>query len=288
MSNEKAMVVACIDGSKLSEAVCDYAAWIAQRVNVPLKLHNTIDHHHETADKVNLSGSFGIDGREHLLEEMIDLEHTQGKLRIQLGKSILEAAKKRVVEDGIAEPIISLQHGSLIESLIELEDSIRVLVIGARGKIHEGQSDQIGAKLSSMIRSLHRPILVAYEEFKKPKKIMLAYDGSEAAEKAMDLVASSPLYKGLVCHLVCVGKKDSADKLLEKAAGKLGAAGDIEVVIASLEGKPEQVLCDYQEKQNIDMTIMGAFGHTRLHDLILGSFTVKMLLNTKTSLLLLR
>ncbi|MBL1141560.1 MAG: universal stress protein [Proteobacteria bacterium] len=288
MNNEKPMVLACIDGSGLSEAVCDYAAWIAQRVNVPLKLINTIDHHPETAATSDLSGNLGVDSREHLLEDITDFEYRKSKLRIQQGKEILQNAKERVIKGGISNPQTSLQHGSLIESLVELEREIRVLVIGARGKIHEDKSDQIGAKLEAMIRSLHLPILVAYEEFKTPKTIMIAYDGGEAAEKAVDMVANSPLYKGLVCHLVCVSNKDNADVVLGKAADKLRNAGGIEIITASLRGKAEHELCDYQVKQNIDMTIMGAFSHTRLHDLLLGSFTVKMLFNTKRPLLLLR
>jgi len=47
-------------------------------------------------------------------------------------------------------------------------------------------------------------------------------------------------------------------------------------------------LCAYQEKHAIDLTIMGAFSHTRLREMLLGSFTVKMLLHTKKPLLLLR
>jgi nucleotide-binding universal stress UspA family protein len=288
MSNEKPMVLACIDGSKLSEAVCDYAVWIAQRVNVPLKLLNTIDHHQETASTVDLSGNIGVDSREHLLEDITDLEYAKSKARIQQGKAILQAAKERVVKNGFADPLTCLQHGSLIDSLIELEKEIRVLVIGARGKIHEDKPDQIGAKLEAMIRSLHLPILVAYEEFKTPRKIMVAYDGGVAADKAVDMVANSLLYKGLVCHLVCVSNKDNADNVLEKAANKLRAAGDIDVITASLRGKAEHELCEYQIKHDIDMTVMGAFSHTRLHDLLLGSFTVKMLFNTKKPLLLLR
>ncbi len=288
MNNEKKMVLACVDGSRLSEAVCDYAAWIAQRVDVPLKLHNTIDHHHETADMIDLSGSFGIDGREHLLEDMTDLEHTQGKLRIKSGKSILQVARARVIENGVSDPILSLQHGGLVESLTELESSIRVLVIGVRGKIHEDQPDQLGDKLADIIRSLHRPTLVTCEEFKTPQKVMIAYDGSDASEKAVDMVANSPLYKGLVCHLVCVSNKSSADELLEKAANKLREVGNIDVITASLRGKAEHELCEYQLNQDIDMTVMGAFSHTRLYDILLGSFTVKMLLNTKKPLLLLR
>jgi nucleotide-binding universal stress UspA family protein len=288
MEIEKSMVLACIDGAKLSESVCDYAAWIAQRVDAPLKLLHTIDHHNETAKTSDLSGNLGVDSRDHLLEDITDIEHTRGKLRIQQGKAILQKAKERVIEDGLSNPLTCLQHGSLIESLLEFEKNIRVLVIGARGKIHEDKPDQIGAKLEAMIRSLHLPILVAYEEFKSPKKIMIAYDGGEAAEKAVDMVANSPLYNGLVCHLVCVSNKDKADEVLESAANKLRDAGGIEVVTASLRGKAEHELCEYQLNQNIDMTIMGAFSHTRLHDLLLGSFTVKMLFNTKRPLLLLR
>lgn len=288
MNNNKKLILACVDGSTLSEAVCDYAVWIAQRVDVPLKLLYTIDHHHEMAATLDLSGNIGVDSRDHLLEEITSIEHQQSKLRLQEGKSILQAAKERVIEDGFTDPIICLQHGSLIESLIEVEDCIRILVIGARGKMHEDQPDQLGAKLESMIRSLHGHILVANQAFKIPQRIMIAYDGSEASEKAVGMIAKSPLYKGLTCHLVCVNKKESADSLIAHAVDKLQAAGWADIISASLEGKTEKTLCEYQATHDIDMTIMGAFSHTRLHDLLLGSFTVKMLLNTNTPLLLLR
>lgn len=286
--NNKKLILACIDGSKLSEAVCDYAVWLAQRIEGPLKLMYMIDHHPETAKTVDLSGSIGVDSRDHLLEEITTSEHQRSKQRIQEGKSILQVAKARVIEDGFSDPIVCLQHGSLIDSLAEIKEDIRILVIGARGKIHEDQTDKIGAKLESMIRSFHGHILVAYEAFKSPQRIMIAYDGSEASDKAIAMIADSPLYKGLSCHLVCVNKKDTADSLIETAADKLKAAGWAEIISASLQGKTDHELCEYQVKHNIDITVMGAFSHTRLHDLLLGSFTTKMLLNTKTPLLLLR
>jgi len=288
MSNDKPVVMACIDDSKLSDAVCDYAVWIAQRVNVPLKLLNTIDHHPETAEITDLSGNLGVNSRDQLLEDITDVEHIKSKALIQKGKTILEAAKERVTAQGFSDPVVRLQHGNLIDSLIELEQGIRVLVIGARGKVHEDMPDKIGAKLEEMIRSLHLPILVAYEEFKEPENIMIAYDGSDCANKAVEMVANSPLYRGLTCHLVNVSNKSSAEELLQKAADKLRHTSDLKIITASLHGKAEQALCDYQKEQNIELTIMGAFSHTRLHDILLGSFTVKMLLNTNNPLLLLR
>lgn len=289
MNNTTPWVLACIDGSTLTDAVCDYAAWIALRVEAPLKLLHTIDHHPETAAKSDLTGSIGFGSREHLLEELTAVEQQRSKLRLQQGKLLLQAAKERVLQSGITEPVTNQRHGGLIESLIELEDNIRVLVIGVRGKVHENQPGRIGAKLESIIRSLHRPILVVNEAFKAPERIMIAYDGGKAAQKAVDMVASSPLYKGLICHLVCVSKEDEAkEQSLESAANKLRNAGGIRVIANKLQGKPDQALCEYQEKYEIDLTVMGAFSHTRIHDLLLGSFTAKMLMNTKKPLLLLR
>ncbi len=288
MTNNKKMILACIDGSKLSEAVCDYAVWLARRVEGPLKLMYTIDHHQETAKDVDLSGNLGVDSRDNLLEEITSNEHTRGKLRLKEGKSILQTANERVIGDGFDDPILCLQHGSLIESLVDLKEELRSLVVGARGKRHEDKTDKLGAKLESMIRSLHGHILVAYDSFKTPERIMIAYDGSEASDKHIDMIANSPLYKGLSCHLVCVNKKDTADILIEQAVNKLKVAGWSEIISACLEGITENELCEYQVSHDIDLTIMGAFNHTRLHDLILGSFTAKMLLNTKTPLLLLR
>jgi nucleotide-binding universal stress UspA family protein len=288
MTTNTNRVLACIDGSILSEAVCDYAAWIAQRVDAPLKLLHVIDHHPETAATLDLSGNIGLGSQEQLLEQLTAVEQQRSKLRLQQGKLLLQAAKDRVIQAGIANPDSNQRHGSLVESLIELEDSIRVLVIGIRGKVHENRPDKIGAKLESIIRSLHKPILVVNEAFKAPQRIMIAYDGSKAADKAIDMVATSPLYKGLTCHLVSVGKDDDKGQLLESAAGKLLNAGGIDVVAKRLAGKPEQVLCEYQQDQAIDMTVMGAFSHTRIHDLLLGSFTAKMLMQSKKPLLLLR
>ncbi|QXP83705.1 universal stress protein [Methylococcus sp. Mc7] len=282
-------VLACIDGSALTPAVCDYAAWIANRVQAPLKLLHTIDHHPETALTADLSGNIGVDSRDHLLEELSQIEQQRSKLRLQQGKALLQAAKERVIQAGISDPLTNQRHGSLVEALIELEEDIRVLVVGVRGKVHEKQPDKIGAKLESIIRSMHKPILVVNAEFKAPQRVMIAYDGSYAAEKAVEMVSTSPAFKGLVCHLVCAGKDDAVtEQRFEAAAHKLAQSGFGELIAQKLSGKPEQVLCDYQERQAIDLTVMGAFSHTRIHDLLLGSFTAKMLTHTHKPLLLLR
>lgn len=280
-------VTACVDGAALSDSVCDYAAWVAQRVNAPLKLLHTIDHHQEHATKTDLTGNLVMDNRDQLLAEYTTEEQARHKARIQEGKALLNAARDRLEPHNAPLIEICLQHGALIDSLVELEERIRILVIGARGRVHEAQRDQIGSKLESMIRSLHRPILVAYDQFIAPQKIMIAYNGKATSEKAIELVANSPLCQGLDCHLVSVSKKGINDSLLEAPTARLRNVG-LNVTTRILEGKPLEALLNYQTAEKIDLTMMGAYSHTRLHDLIVGSFTTKMLLNTHTPLLLLR
>lgn len=282
-------VLACIDGTALTKAVCDYACWISKRVEAPIQLLHTINHHHESPITSDYTGNIGLGTQEHLLEEITSLEQQQSKLKMQQGKLILKAAKEHVQKNGISNPICTQRHGDLIESLIELEDSIRILVLGLRGHVHENQNHQIGTKLEAIIRSLHRPILIVNGNFKTPERIMIAYDGSPASVKAVDLVATRALYQGLNCHLVCVNNNgETAAKLLWQATRKLQKADNINLTTAKLKGKVEYELCAYQRKHDIDLTVMGAFSHTRLHDILLGSFTHKMLINTHKPLLLLR
>jgi nucleotide-binding universal stress UspA family protein len=201
---------------------------------------------------------------------------------------MLEAARERVKHAGVAMPALQQRHDGLTESLIALEDNIRVLVLGVRGEEHEQDNHHLGAHLESSIRALHRPIMVVTGDFKEPANIMLAYDGSAASGKALNMLIDSPLFSNLPLHLVTVGESAANANLLQSAAcQKLQAAGH-NVTAATLEGKPSDVLFRYQAEHDIDLTLMGAFSHTRLRELVLGSLTAKMLLRASRPLLLLR
>jgi nucleotide-binding universal stress UspA family protein len=160
MTTKQAQVLACIDGAALTEAVCDYAAWISRQTKAPLTLLHTINHHHETSITSDFSGNIGLGTQEHLLEEITSLEQQQSKLKMQQGKLILQAATEHVEKQGITDSCSTQRHGDLIEAVIDLENDIRVLVLGLRGQVHESQENQIGAKLEAVIRALHRPILI--------------------------------------------------------------------------------------------------------------------------------
>ncbi|MCO1333645.1 universal stress protein [Microbulbifer sp. OS29] len=280
------LVLSCIDGSQYTGAVCDYAAWMAVNLSAPLKLLHNIERSDVPA-VTDFTGSIGLGSQEELLEELTALEQQRARLMVQQGKLMLQAARSRAEGAGVQEILICQRHDTLNESVVELEDSIRALVLGIRGEEHGDSERGLGAHLEIVVRSLHKPILVVNRDFQPPSTIMLAYDGSEAACKALTLVAESPLFRKLSCHLVHVGSAQAAEKLLAEGRAKLEAVGMV-VTATNLTGNTVEALVAYQTEHQIDLTVMGAFSHNRLRDLFMGSITAKMLLKTRQPLLLLR
>lgn len=277
-------VLSCIDRSPLTEAVCDYSAWIAKKVGVPIKLIHTIEQESEPAVK-NLSGAIGLGASEDLLNELTDVEQNHRSLLIKKGALMLEAAKDRVERAGANQVELIQQHGTLTEALVEREQDIRVLVMGIRGKNHD---TGVGTQIENIVRALHKRILIVNKNFVKPKKIMLAYDGSDAAVKALDMVASSPLFKGIQCHLVYVENDDTQSETLLMLATDILEKAGLDVTTMKMQGQMEEILANYQVANDIDLMVMGAFGHNKIRKFLLGSFTAKMLEATQKPLLLLR
>ncbi|WP_029935085.1 universal stress protein [Thiomicrospira pelophila] len=283
---EQKWVMACVDGSEMSDSVVDYSAWIAQKVNSPLELVHSIEHS-MLLEHTDHSGNLTPNMRENLMQDLSDQEQSESKRLIEQGKVMLEKAKSRIAHFSIKEVAAKQRHGNLAETLSDLEGEIRVLVLGLRGQGHADEAKGIGSQLEASIRALHKPIFIVNGNFKEPKSMMLAYNDTEGANKALDMVCKSPLYRDMQIHLVHVSDKPDAQTLLDQAATQLKQAG-LSYQVALLNGDAQTELLNYQDENNLDMTVMGAFSHGKLRSLFFGSFTLKMLEHNSKPVLLLR
>lgn len=280
-------VIACIDDSQYAESVCDYAAWSAQRMDAPLSLIHVLDDSGKQT-KQDLSGSIGFGSREALMEELASLDEKRAKVAMEQGRLMLKAARERVEQKGIAGVETRQRHGELVGTLADLEPETRMLVVGKRGADTASAHGHIGSHLEQIIRTLHQPILIAQQSFEPPKEIMMAFDGSSTTRKGVQMVAASPLFKGIPIHLVTVGADvDSNREQLTWAKDTLTDAG-FSTQATIIAGDPEVVLEEYQHTHNIDLLIMGAYGHSRIRQLIVGSTTTHMISKTRISLMVLR
>jgi nucleotide-binding universal stress UspA family protein len=279
--------MACIDGSQSTAAVCDYAAWASLRLATPLTLLHVLDDLQYPVSP-DLTGNIGLGSREHLLEELAGLDQQRHKIAMEQGRLMLDAARERVQADGIEAAQLRQRHGDLVDCLHELEQEIRLLVIGRQGKTSDSLSQLVGSHLESVIRTLHRPILVSCGEFRAPQSYMFAYDGSATARKGVEMIAASPLLKGLPCHLLMVGA-DTSDAWAQLEAAKAllqGSASEVHLAIRA--GEVEPTLHSYQMEQGIELLAMGAYGHSRIRQFLVGSTTSHLLRTSTTALLILR
>lgn len=280
-------VIACIDGSSITLAVCDYAAWASRRLDAPLDFLHVLGRS-EYPIPADLSGNIGLGSREHLLQELAELDEKRGRVALEQGRLMLDAAKARAVADGVPNPTSRQRHGELVDTLIEFEHDIRLLVMGRQGEHGDSAGEHIGSHLENVVRTLHRPILVIPSDYTEPQRILIAFDGSATTRKAVDMVARSPLFRGLPCHLVMVGE-DRADsrESLDWARTHLETAG-FDVTAEILPGEVEAVLCAYRTEHAIDLIVMGAYGHSRIREFLVGSTTTKLIRQSRVPLLLLR
>ncbi|MBR9882766.1 MAG: universal stress protein [Oceanospirillales bacterium] len=276
-------VIACIDGiGESAAAICDAASWASLRLEAPLKLLHVLDKS-QYPTETNLTGSIGLGSREALLEELAALDEQRGKLAREQGRLMLDAARERAVEDGIAEPLVQQRHGDLVETLTELEPDTRLLVFG-RG----GNGGGLGHQVEAVVRALHRPMLLLPGEFKAPQRFMIAYDGSPTARKAVEMVIRSPLLRGIPCDLLIIGPSTHDVKMeLKHASEQLQQAG-FELNAEILAGDVEETLLSEIDKRGAELLVMGAYGHSRIRQMLVGSTTTNLIKHTQVPLLLLR
>jgi len=280
-------IIALVDGSIYSESVCHHAAWIAQRTAAPVELIHVLGRR-EAPDKADLSGAIRLGARTKLMEELAEIDAQRAKLVGHRGRAILEDARAIVDRDGVTEITTRLRHGDIVEAIGEIEGEARVIVIGKRGEAADFAKGHLGSNLERIVRAAHRPVFVAARAFKPIESVLVAYDGGRSAMKAVDHISRSSFFADLPVTVVTVGNETpEVAKGLADAKALLAAAG-IEAQTRIVPGQPEEELGKMVEADSFGMLVMGAYGHSRIRSLVIGSTTTAMMQSCKVPVLLLR
>ncbi|MDB9685112.1 universal stress protein, partial [Acinetobacter baumannii] len=280
-------IIACIDGSLVTNTVCDYAAWFSDKLNSPIKLLHVIDKPKAKAPQ-DLSGAIGLGSRETLLKELVELEERKGKIELEHGQILLREAKNYLLEKFSIDAQSFQRHGSVLETIMGMEDDIRVLVMGKHGNETEHDSSKIGTHIENVVRALHKPVLITSAPFSPPKSFLIAFDGSQTARKCVERIASSPLLKGLAVHLVYVGNPNSEmQNQLSWAKEQLESQG-FNITSNTLDGEVDKAIINYAEQHQIDLIVVGAYGHSKIRQFFIGSTTTKVITSANKPVLLLR
>lgn len=281
-------LIALIDGSGYSQSVRDLTCWVAERTAASVELMHVLGRRGVGSEPADLSGNLKLGARTALLQELADLDEQKAKLELKRGRLLLEEAKSGLEETGLSSVSTKLRHGDLIDAIGEFEGDADLIVIGKRGEAADFAKLHLGSNLERVVRSATKPVLVASRTFKPINKFLIAFDGGESAMKAVRHIANGKLFTGLPCVLLCVGKPtDSLQEKLDDAAALLRKAG-YEVEAGFEAGDPEDVIKNRIESDNIDLLVMGAYGHSRIRNLIIGSTTTEMVRSCQVPVMMFR
>lgn len=281
------ILMALVDGSAYSESVCRHVAWIAKRTGAQVKLYHVLDPRRAQGQR-DLSGSIRLGARSNLMKQLSDLDEQHAKLSQAQGRAILEDAKALIEGEGVADVITRLRHDDIVNTVEQKEDVAGMIVIGKRGEAAGLESPHLGSNFERIVRASHKPVFVANRAFAPIKRVLIAYDGGVSAMKAVDYVARDPLFSGLEVVVATVGH-ESADlrKALDNARATLNAGGH-QAEVRTLKGAPDKALAELVETGGIDLLVMGAYGHSRIRTMVIGSTTTEMIRSCKVPVVLMR
>jgi nucleotide-binding universal stress UspA family protein len=268
-------ILACTDGSIYAASIYDHAAWAAERLGgVAVQVLHVLDRA-AAGTPADHSGAIGFDASEELLRELAEVDAARGRVALRRARALLEDAERRLRAAGVAEVTLTQRHGSVVDTVAEFEAGADLVVIGKRGEAADFAKGHLGANLERVVRASPLPVLVTARAFRPIGRVLIAYDGGPAALKAVGYAARQPLLKGLECHLVTVVAPGAAPSL-QQPADMLRQAG-MQVVTEALHGEPEGAISAYVGAAGIDLLAMGAYGHTRIRSLLVGSTTTALL-----------
>jgi nucleotide-binding universal stress UspA family protein len=237
-------------------------------------------------DIVALEGTFlqdiaGAVGAEPFMNLSPKLE----RVLHEKGQAVLDTQKSACQKEGLSAST-QLETGIVGNVISKHAVANELVVIGRHGRNEKFSTGLAGSTTESVLRKSPRPVLVVSREPGMIRRVLLGFDGSKPAAHAMAEAARFCKGAGLPLTVLVVGEEDKAtDETASEAARYLEPTG-IQHQVEVRRGKANEELVN--AAAGYDLLIVGAFGHSRIIEMVLGSTTEYLLRNSPVPTLFVR
>jgi nucleotide-binding universal stress UspA family protein len=267
------------DGSDYAAIGVRYAAALAKRYNATLfGLH--------VVDIKLLEGPFLRDVSASL--GTAPYVNYQGNIALILeerGKTALDAFRKVCESVGVAFETC-LVTGIVVRCILEKAELADLIVMGRGGEHTEWLDGLVGSTTEAIVRRAGQPVLVTGTDTPGTRLFLVAYDGSHHARRALQTAVAISSDWRMPFHVLVVSDR-KAETLIEEARAYLRTHA-VEVEYGARTGDPSEVIVSYATECGADLIVMGAFGHSKVRELVVGSTTAYAINHAPCPLLLLR
>jgi nucleotide-binding universal stress UspA family protein len=274
-------ILVALDGSEHSEAAVSYTLWLAERWKATVVGLHVID-------IVSIEGSFFHDISGSLgFEPYFDSSKIREALA-ERGRLLLDVFRERCHTRNIACDT-ALPMGIVANEICDHARTADLVVVGHRGVNERFSTGLLGGTTESVTRKSPKPVLVTPMEFREIRKPLLAYDGSPRSSVAMHVAAEVANGLGLpltVLHVTREGA-NGGGKMLEEARRYLERY-DVALSCEAVPGHAPETIIDVIRRGDHDLLFIGAYGHSRIIEMVLGSTTEYVLRNSPCPVFLTR
>ena len=271
------------DGSAGAAAATRYAGWLANRLQARLLALHVIDIRIlEGPLLADIAGAVGAQPYPALLARVKEFQ-------TERATGILESVAATCRDQGVACETIQ-QIGGLTQTVLEHERRADLVVLGQHGEHAQWHAEHLGSSVERLVRGSTKPCLIVTENFQPPKNILIAHDGSSESAKALHLGLNLAIaFKtGVTLVTGCQGEQvDAAARILQEAKTIAQARG-LQPHAQLVHDNAENAILHVATEMHADLIVMGAYGHTRIREWILGSTTSHVLRKTRIPVLLAR
>jgi nucleotide-binding universal stress UspA family protein len=208
--------------------------------------------------------------------------------------TILKAFQNQCKVSGF-EVKIKKTLGIVSDVIIEEGKENDCILLAQRGEhFRIGSGGILGSTVESVVRGVGKPVIVTPQSFMEIESMGLAYDGSPPAENALKLAVEISEQAAWPLSIIIVTDNDQLsaaltariEKFIEPIVEDKDRKIDVDTII--LKGKEDREILRFIREGSIELMVMGAYGHNRLRELILGSTTSYIIRKSTIPVLLTR
>ncbi|MBU4583170.1 MAG: universal stress protein [Proteobacteria bacterium] len=271
------------DGSDYGKTAIAYGVYFARKLNAQLTGLHVVDIRLIRGPVfTDISGSIGLPPYQEFLPAIESGLDAKADAILQDFRGQCEAA-------GV-HPETKKVTGVIDETIIE--EGSRCcdwILLAQRGEhFHIDGGAILGSTAQSVVRRSGKPVLVTPEHFREIKSMAVAYDGSAPAHKALELAAELSKQAAWPLSVVIVAADRTSGEDISKKAEALLSAFKMDSAAIMLTGKEGKALLNFIREGTVDLLVMGAYGHNRLRELLVGSTTSSIIRKSTIPVLLTR
>lgn len=270
-----------VDGSEYTAAAVGYATALARQEEARITLLFVVD-------VISLEGPFladlsGIVG----VVPYLDLQKQVRETLVEKGKAVLETQAAVCLAAGVP-CATKIETGIVSRVICELSATHDAIVVGRRGEHASWSGLLLGSVVEEVVRGCAKPVLVTPRHLLPVTRILAAYDGSRTANRALGLAAAFARSLDLPLVVVCVAAEEREGQGILSEAETYLEPHRLRLKTVLESGNPVEGILQVAQREACDLVIMGAYGHSRVRELFLGSTTDGLLRAARIPILLYR